>query len=139
MARNSAGFNPGLKSTSQPRSEKISTARGESSSEMSTLGFAIFALDLCVGPIEPGQQGQKIRLLDSRAAPDAEPRRRVAVGTDVVTRLLAFEQIGHLFGCGSLLVGRKYSEPGCDDVEAHRGVGAGSPVPGEEGDPPALG
>src|SRR5215831_20500345 len=41
MARRSAGFSPGLKSTSQPRSEKISTARGESSSEMSTLGLAI--------------------------------------------------------------------------------------------------
>src|SRR6516164_6177859 len=106
MARNSAGFRPGLKSTSQPRSEKISTERGLSSSEMRTLGFAIFALDLCVGPVEPRQQGLQITLLDGGAAPDAQARRGVAIGTDVVARLLALQEVGHLLGRGGLLVGR---------------------------------
>src|SRR5689334_25382588 len=98
MARSSAGLRPGLKSTSQPRSEKISTARGESSSEIRTLGFAIFALDLPIGPVEPRQQGFQIRLLDGGAAPDAQARRGVAVGADVVARLLALQQVGHLLG-----------------------------------------
>src|SRR5712691_9203576 len=122
MARSSADFRPGLKSTSQPRSEKISTARGESSSEMSTLGFAMtknsssrlrakFALDLAVGPVEPRQQGQKIALLHRGAAPDAQARRGVAVGAKVVARLFALEQVGHLLGGSGLLVGRQGGEP----------------------------
>src|SRR5256885_8989410 len=112
MARNSAGFRPGLKSTSQPRSAKISTARGDSSSEIRTLGFAIFALDLAVGPVEPGHQGFQITFLDGGAAPDAQARRRVAVGADVVARLLAFEEVGHLLGGRRLLVGGQRGEPG---------------------------
>src|SRR5215475_3629063 len=110
MARSSAGFRPGLKSTSQPRSEKISTERGESSSEIRTLGFAIFALDLCVGPVEPRQQCLKVALLHRGAAPDAQARRGVAIGADVVARLLVFQQVGHLLGGGGLLVGRELGE-----------------------------
>src|SRR6185369_10396788 len=95
MARSSAGFSPGLKSTSQPRSEKISTARGLSSSEISTLGFAMVPLDFRIGPVQPGQQRFQIALLDGGAAPDAQARGGVAIGADVVGRLLALQQVGH--------------------------------------------
>src|SRR5689334_9550525 len=107
MARSSAGFRPGLKSTSQPRSAKISTARGLSSSEMRTLGFAMFSLDFGVSPIQPRQQRFQIALLDSGTAPDAQTRRGIAIAADVVAGLLAFQQVGHLLGRRGLLVGRQ--------------------------------
>src|SRR5882757_4589198 len=143
MARSSAGFRPGLKSTSQPRSEKISTARGESSSEMSTLGFAMtknssgclraeLALDFAKSPVEPGQQGFQVGFFDGGAAPDAQAGRRIAVGTQVVARLFALQQVGHLLGRRRLLVGRKGCEPGCGDIEAHRCVRAHRLVVGEK-------
>src|SRR5262245_8020929 len=132
MVRNSAGFRPGLKSTSQPRSEKISTARGLSSSEIRTLGFAIFSLDLCIGPVEPGQQGQKVALFHRSATPDAQARRGVAIGADVVACLLALQEVGDLLGGSCLLVSRQPGKPRCGDVEAYRGVGAGRLVLGEE-------
>src|ERR1700744_1232215 len=116
MARNSAGFKPGLKSTSQPRSAKISTARGLSSSEMRTLGFAMCEdssgrfraecpFDLCVGPVEPWQQCLEVARLDGSAAPNAQPRRGIAIGAEIVARLLGLEQVGHLLGGRGLLVG----------------------------------
>src|SRR5471032_2312727 len=134
IARSSAGLRPGLKSTSQPRSAKISTARGDSSSEMRTLGLAIcgnssgcfraeFLFDLAVGPVEPRQQRLEIALLDGGAAPDAQSGRGVAIGADVVARLLGLQQIGHLLGRCSLLVRRERGEPRRGDVEAYRGVG----------------
>src|SRR5471032_1824630 len=132
IARSSAGLRPGLKSTSQPRSAKISTARGDSSSEMRTLGLAIcgissgcfraeFLFDLAIGPVEPRQQRLEIALLDGGAAPDAQTWRRVAVGADVVAGFLGLQQIGHLLGCRSLLVGGQRREPGGGNIQAHGG------------------
>src|SRR6266851_2509093 len=150
MARSSAGFRPGLKSTSQPRSEKISTARGDSSSEMSTLGFAMtknssgrlraeFPLYLAVSPVKPRQQGLEIGFLHRGAAPDTQARRGVAVGAKVVARLFALEQVGHLRGGSGLPVGRQGGEPWRRDGETDRGVGADRLVGGEEADPCPLG
>ncbi len=80
----------GWKSTSTPRSLKICTAAGESASEMRTLGGIALrrlrqrVLALGEGPVEPRRQRLDVGALDGRAAPDAQARRRIAIGVDVV-------------------------------------------------------
>ena len=44
------------------------------------------------GPVEPRRQRFDIVSLDGRAAPDAQARRRIAIGTDVVGDAFLFEQ-----------------------------------------------
>src|SRR5919199_2951624 len=114
MARSSAGGRPGLKSTSMPRRRKISTAAGESLSEMSTLGTGmllrglggcLLGFDLRQSPVEPGQQRLDVGGLDGGTAPDAQARRRVAVGADVERDALLFQKGGDPLRRGRLPFG----------------------------------
>src|SRR5215218_3723039 len=87
----------GWKSTSMPRSLKIWTAAGERASEMRTRGAVMtvprdagsggqvqLGPGLGVGPVEPGKESLDVGRLDRRAAPDAQARRGIAIGRDVV-------------------------------------------------------
>src|SRR5215210_4163253 len=115
MARSSGGERPGLKSTAMPRRRKISTAAGESLSEMRTLGGTalllrclrgcVFGFDLLQGPVEPGQQGFDVGGLDGGAAPDAQPRRRVAVGAGVERDAFLLQEARECLRCRGLAFG----------------------------------
>ena len=62
--------------------------------------------------------------LDRGAAPDAQARRRVAIGADVVGDALLLQRGGDLLRERRLRVGRQRRNRGIDDLEAHRGVRA---------------
>src|SRR5688572_14681820 len=49
-------------------------------------------LDLSVAPVEPGRERLEIRRLHRGATPDAQARRRLDVGADVVRGTLPIEQ-----------------------------------------------
>ena len=88
-----------------------------------------------VRPVEPGQQRLDVGGLDRRAAPDAQARRRVAIGADVVGHALLFQQRRQLLRRLGLLLRRQRREPGRDDLQADRGAGAGRRILGQEARP----
>ena len=57
-------------------------------------GSRLASSAFCVGegPVEPGHQRLEVGGLDGRAAPDAQARRRVAIGADVVGDAFLLEQ-----------------------------------------------
>ena len=59
------------------------------------------------GIIEPVRQGDDVRRLDRGAAPDAQARRRVAIGADVECDLFLLEQTREALGERGLRVGRQ--------------------------------
>src|SRR5712671_5981097 len=119
MASSSAsGLRPVRTSASMPRSPKISTARGLSSSAIRTLGMreTLSCLvgsgtHLLVRPLEPREQGFEIAALDGGAGPDPQARRRLAVRRDVVGDALLLEQLGDLAPDRNLGVRRQRGEP----------------------------
>ena len=72
--------------------------------------------------------------LHGGAAPDAQPRRRVAIGVDVEGHTLRLEPLDHGLGKGGGILDRRIGE-----FQAHRGGGTGCRVGGEMRDPVALG
>src|SRR5215218_1164987 len=133
IARNSGGERPGLKSTAMPRRRKISTAAGESLSEMRTLGTAlllrclrgcVLGFDLRQGPVEPGQEGFDVGGLDGGAAPDAKAGRRIAIGAGVECDAFLLQNAGEPLRSGSLAFGVERCEPGSDQLQADGGAGA---------------
>src|SRR3954468_9465890 len=99
IACNSSDFRPTRVATSTPRSRKMASAAGLSWSAISTLGMAAPISrrlrssgeplpGLGEGPVQPGQERLAVVGLDRGPAPDAQPRRRVAVALDVVSRTL---------------------------------------------------
>src|SRR5215472_17329660 len=132
---------PGANSTSRPRSLKIATAAGDSASEISTLGAISFVLlksvldvtsrrrgkrrlGLGIGPVEPQRQRFDIGALHGRAAPNAQARRRVAVGVDVIGDTFFFERRGNALDELSLGVDGKPAHGRIDDFQAHRCIRA---------------
>src|SRR5436305_14910248 len=98
---NASGLRPVRTSASMPRSPKISTARGLSSSAIRTLGMGETlcrlvggGADLVVGPLEPREQGFEIAALDGGAGPDPQAGRRLAVRRDGVGDALLLQQLG---------------------------------------------
>ena len=74
-----------------------------------------------MGPVKPGKKGTKISGLDRSTAPDAQARRRVAVGGDVIGRAFGFQESCEFLrglGLGRLV---KRREPGGGDGEADGG------------------
>src|SRR5437879_1303475 len=57
-------------------------------------------LGLGEGPVEPLRERFHIARLDGRAAPDAQPRRRIAVGIDVVGHAFLLERRGEVLDEG---------------------------------------
>src|SRR5687768_14346548 len=97
MSRNSFGFSPTFSSTSTPRWRKIWTAAEDNSSAIRTLGISLFLSgNRVLGggecPVEPGHQLLHIGALNRRAAPDAQSRRRIAIGADVEGDALLLQQ-----------------------------------------------
>src|SRR5271169_712534 len=142
----------GWKSTSIPRSLKIATAAGESASEIRTLGAMVSAsgnvgngkanpshrgesktplrrlgervLGLDVSPVEPQRERLDVGPFDGRAAPDAQARRRVAIGIDVVSDAFLVERRRDALNEGGLCVGRQPADVRIDDFQADRRVRA---------------
>src|SRR4051812_26001704 len=113
MARISSLERPGFTSACTPRSSKMRTAAGDSLSAMRTRGamgrIPCVETRRCgfrarrgegvetrsgrglqggegfaERPVEPGGQGLQVGAVDRGPAPDAQPRRSVAVGADVI-------------------------------------------------------
>src|SRR5437899_2501135 len=133
----------GWKSTATPRSRKICTAAGESASEIRTLGDIeevsrrlaqrVLAAREC--PIEPKRERLDVGALDGRAAPDAQSRRRIAIGVDVVGDALLLQRSGNALDERRLRVRRKLADRGIDHLQADRGVGTDRRILGQELDP----
>src|SRR3546814_9085950 len=70
------------------------------------------SLERSVSPVEPRAERFDIGGVDGRAAPDAQPRRRVAIARDVVCRAFGFEQAGEFLDEIRIRSG---------DRQAHRG------------------
>src|ERR1700683_4145644 len=88
MMRSSlAFFRPTGTSTSTPRLRKMSRALGLNSSAMSTLATAARKC-----PVEPGRQGLQIAVLDGGATPDAQTRRRGAIGCRIERHAFLFKE-----------------------------------------------
>src|SRR4051794_14543581 len=132
IACNSSDFRPTRVSTSTPRSRKMASAAGLSWSAISTLGMvAPISRRLRgsaeplpgpgEGPVEPGQEGLDVVGLDCGPAPDAQPRRRVAVALDVVGRALVGQQLGQVLDEGLLAILGQGGERGVGDGKADRG------------------
>src|SRR5689334_23361214 len=113
MICNSSGFfRPTLTSASTPRLRKISSARGLSSSAMSTFGMSIPLFGKVAdagreGPVEPRQQRFDIAALDRRPTPEAQTRRRRSVGTGIERDGLLFQRVGERLGEARLPVTRQ--------------------------------
>src|SRR4051794_26459341 len=129
-AISSSFFMPTRMSASTPRSAKMRTAAGLSSSAMSTLGMVVpiagkGGSEAGPGglerPVEPGHQRLEVGGLDGGAAPEPQAGRRVAVARDVVGDLLLGEQLGHVLDEGLLRLGVQRGEGGVGDGEADRG------------------
>src|SRR6516165_11940780 len=99
----SAGERPMRTSASMPRDWKISTARGLSSSAIRTRTIMFLAgikggsgggAGFGEGPVEPGGERFQVGGLHRGPGPDAQARRRVAIGADVIGRALGLEPIG---------------------------------------------
>src|SRR5690348_14130565 len=134
----------GWKSTSTPRSLKICTAAGERASEISTLGAMRAFRKICdgkkrrrvarrraksgglgkrflrlgEGPVEPLRQRLDVARLDRGAAPDAQPRRGVAIGVDVVGDALLLEDRAEILHEGRLRFRRQLLDLGIDHLQA---------------------
>ena len=89
--------------------------------------FASAALALAIGPVEPQRQRFDIGALDGRAAPDAQARRRVAIGGDVVGDAFLVERGGDAFDEGRLRVGGKPGHRRIDDLAGRPTCWSGSP------------
>src|SRR5256885_661535 len=129
IAFSSSGERPGCSSTSMPRWRKMAAARGSILSAMRTLtGSATGRLPR---PVEPRPEHLDVGGIDRRPAPDSKARRRVAVGSDVVGRVLALEQLadGLLPGAIGLFVGA------IGELQADRGVRSDRRIAGEMLDP----
>src|SRR5580658_2079213 len=146
----SSGERPVMTSVSTPRSAKISTARGDRASEIKTLGMASIregirtrrrrsgrggAAQLAIGPVEPGQQRFDIAALDGGAAPDAQPRRRIAMTGDVIGDALGIEHRFEPLHRGALRLDIQALEPVIGDLEADRGPGPDRRIRRQEIDP----
>src|ERR1051326_6700952 len=144
---------PTLMSVSTPRSWKIRTAAAESLSEISTLGAMARApgsggnrsaaggrsgglghrgLALREGPNEPRRERLDVGTFHGRTAPDAQSRRRVAMGGDVVGDALLLQLGSQAFGERRLPVGGKRGDRRSEYLEADRGVGARARIFREE-------
>src|SRR5580658_1730153 len=120
----------GWNSTSNPRSLKIATAAGESASEMRTLAVmslslrslrqGVFGLGVC--PVEPERERLDVGTLNGRTAPDAQARRRVAVGVDVVSDAFLVESRGNAFHESRLSVSSQARDRRVDDLQANRRI-----------------
>ena len=91
------------------------------------------------GPVEPVGQRLDVGGLDRRAAPDAQARRRVAIGADVVGDLLLFEQRRPALGEGGLRVGGERGDLPDRRPSGRRWCWSASRGLGEEVDPGGLG
>src|SRR4029077_12540563 len=125
----------GANSTSSPRSLKIATAAGDNASEIRTLGAMRFCplregrlssrcrgkrgLGLVAGPIQPRRQRFDIGAFHGRAAPDAQARRRVAMGIDVVGDAFFFQHRRDAFDECPLRVGAQPGHGRIHDLQAH--------------------
>ena len=81
------------------------------------------------GPVEPVRQRFDVGTLDGRAAPDAQARRRVAVGADVVGDALLLERGREFLTNAACASAESFSDGGIDDLQADAGVGARAPAP----------
>ena len=117
----------GLESTSTPRSWKIAPRgrqrvgeiRGCNLTPPRQRGFG-----LAEGPIEPRRQRRKVGALDRAAAPDAQPRRRIAVRRDVVSDAVLFQRGDHALHERPLRVGVERGDRRIDDLQANGSVRA---------------
>src|SRR5215204_2947653 len=73
-------------------------------------------------PVEPLRQRLDVGRLDGRTAPDAQSRRRVAVGVDVVGDVFPFESRRKVFHKGSPRVGGECRYCWIDNLQADRSV-----------------
>src|SRR5579863_1060788 len=87
------------------------------------------------GVVEPASQRLDVGGLDGRAAPDAQARRRVAIGADVEGDLLLLDETRDSLRERGLPVGGKRGDNGIDELQADAGVRAGFGDPGQEIDP----
>src|SRR5581483_1364618 len=124
----SLGVSPTFSSTSMPRSWKIFTASGASSSAIRTLGLGaisrrllLLGFDFAIGPVEPGQQRIDIAGLDRRSAPDPQARRGVAIGTGIEADTLGLDGGREFLRDFLLCRGREVAEPRIGDGQAHAG------------------
>src|SRR3954454_13545916 len=92
-------------------------------------------LGLGIGPVEPLRQRIEVGLLHRRTAPDAKPRRRVAIGVDVVGDAFLLERGSDPLDELRLRVGGKLHHHGIHHLEADRGVGADRRIDREMLDP----
>src|SRR5271170_7862066 len=69
------------------------------------------------GVVEPLRQGDDVRRLDRGAAPDAQARRRVAIGADVEGDLFLLEQTREALGKRGLRVGRERGDLRVDHLQ----------------------
>ena len=87
IALSSSGVRPGFSSTSMPRSRKMAAA-----ARVHLVGDEdahLFGHVACLPrPVEPRPERFDVGGVDRRAAPDAKARRCVAIGADVVSRVL---------------------------------------------------
>ena len=79
-----------------------------------------------VGPVDPWQERADIRQLDRRTAPDAQARRRVAIGTDIISNTFSLEPFGDGF-CKTSAVG----DAGIGEFQADRRIRARGRIGGK--------
>src|SRR6185295_13626755 len=95
-------------------------------------------LDARIGPIEPGCERLQIGRLHRGATPDAQARRRLDVGTDVVRGALLIEQPREPLHRGGARLERQRLEPIRHDLQADRGARARRWILRQEVDPGRL-
>ena len=120
-----------------PRGERIATRPVRVIARARSVQVSAVELALALeGPVEPGRQRLDVGRLDGGAAPDAQARRGVAIGADVVGDAFASPAAEVIaLAKAAAASARQRGDGGVDDLEADRGVGAGRRVRGEELDP----
>src|ERR1019366_2634367 len=86
------------------------------------------------GPVQPRGERFEIRDLDRAAAPDAQARRRFAIGGGVEGHIFLFQKVGELLGELRLAGRRQGRDARIDDLQADPGIGARLRILGEEVD-----
>ncbi len=86
-------------------------------------------------PVDPLRQQRDVLCLHRGAAPDAQPRRRVAIMREIVTCAFLLHQGHQPLGEIGLRVRVKRADRGIDHLHAHRGIGTDRRVLRQEIDP----
>ena len=111
-------------------------ARGDGRAHQAA--FASFAFSCAKAQSSQGVRASRSDCFDGRAAPDAQARRRIAIGADVEGDALLLERGGDALGDLRHGLGTLRDHIGIGDDEADAGVGGRRRNLGEVGDPGVL-